>query len=73
MGANTALLDACDLAEAIIEGVSNQRSVGTVLSAYEKIMIPRGRDHVTMSHEVGEGSDAVALSGGRIDAATNGQ
>lgn len=72
MGANTALLDTCDLAEAIIEGVRNQQSVDAVLSTYEKIMIPRGRDHVTMSHNVGEGFDAVALAGGRLDPANNG-
>ncbi|OQU99447.1 FAD binding domain-containing protein [Cladophialophora immunda] len=67
MGANTALMDACDLAKAIIEGVRNSSSVDSVLQAYERVMIPRGREHALASHAVGEGAVASELAGGRLE------
>lgn len=67
MGANTALLDACDLAKAIIEGTRHCSSVDSVLQAYEKIMIPRGREHALASHAVGEGTGVRELAGGRLE------
>ncbi|OAP56446.1 hypothetical protein AYL99_09625 [Fonsecaea erecta] len=67
MGANTALSDACDLAKAIIDGVRNSSTVDSVLQAYERIMIPRGREHALLSHAVGEGAVASELAGGRLE------
>ncbi|KIW80686.1 hypothetical protein Z517_07302 [Fonsecaea pedrosoi CBS 271.37] len=67
MGANTALLDACDLARAIIHGVRTASSVDSVLQAYERVMVPRGREHVLASHAVGEGAVASELAGGRLE------
>ena len=70
MGANTALLDACDLGRAIIRGVQSREEVKAILKRYEKIMIPRGRGHVLDSRATAEGSDATELAGGRLNAST---
>ncbi|KIX99717.1 uncharacterized protein Z520_04353 [Fonsecaea multimorphosa CBS 102226] len=71
MGANTALIDASDLAKGIIEGIRNSSSVDSVLQAYERVMIPRGREHVLASHAVGEAAVASQLAGGRLEEVQN--
>ncbi|KAG6353511.1 hypothetical protein INS49_005472 [Diaporthe citri] len=49
-GANTAIRDACELAELIIQA---HQEVG-VLVPYEEVMLPRGRDIVLASRAAGE-------------------
>lgn len=66
MGANTAILDVCDLASGIIEGVENRDDLSWVLKSYEDKMIPRGRTKVLESRATGESKDAFEVSGGRL-------
>jgi hypothetical protein len=67
MGANTALLDVCDLAEGIIDGIEASNSVNEVLRMYEKCMIPRGRRKVLESRATAESESNFDISGGRLD------
>lgn len=66
MGANTGLLDACDLGEGLIKGVQTKDDLQWVLQVYEEKMIPRGRQKVLESRETGDSDDAHEISGGRI-------
>ena len=67
MGANTALLDVCDLANALIAGVEARASVEEVLRSYEAQIIPRGRTKVLESRAEAESSSSYDVSGGRIE------
>ena len=66
MGANTALLDACDLGKGLIEGVKAGEDIEWVLQKYEEIMVPRGRQMVVESRATADSDDARELSGGRL-------
>lgn len=69
MGANTAIMDVCDLARGIIEGIRIGQELNWVLKAYESKMIPRGRMKVLESRATGESDDAFEVSGGRLQRA----
>ncbi|EXJ74309.1 uncharacterized protein A1O5_02605 [Cladophialophora psammophila CBS 110553] len=69
MGANTALLDACDLGEGLIKGIQEKEDLQWVLQLYEQIMIPRGRNKVLESRATADSDDAREIAGGRIDEA----
>jgi 2-polyprenyl-6-methoxyphenol hydroxylase-like FAD-dependent oxidoreductase len=66
MGANTALLDVCDLAKAIISGAKDWSNIDTLLREYEKTMVPRGRTKVLESREIAESDESFDVSGGRL-------
>jgi len=66
MGANTAILDVCDLAEGIIRGIQGREDLSWVLRAYEGMMIPRGRLKVLESRATGDSDDALEVAGGRL-------
>lgn len=67
MGANTALLDVCDLAKTIISGTQDWSNIDSLLRDYEKTMIPRGRTKVLESREIAESDASFDVSGGRLD------
>ena len=58
VGANTAILDACDLSELIAQAIEedggSQSGIATALEKYHAQMSPRGRDAVLSSRSVGE-------------------
>ncbi|KAJ9605987.1 hypothetical protein H2200_009836 [Cladophialophora chaetospira] len=68
MGANTALLDACNLGEGLTKGVQAKEDLQWVLQTYEEKMIPRGRQKVLESRATADSDDAHEISGGRIKA-----
>ncbi|MCJ1475495.1 hypothetical protein MMC13_004158 [Lambiella insularis] len=53
-GANTAILDACDLGRALIRARDEKRDPASVLSPYQKVMLPRGRYNVLSSRATGD-------------------
>lgn len=53
-GANTAIRDACELAELIIQAHQKGLPLEGVLGPYEDVMLPRGRDIVLASRAAGE-------------------
>lgn len=56
-GANTALLDACDLASllmASLNKIKSQDGVVSLLQEYSSIVCPRGKENVKKSHASGE-------------------
>ena len=65
MGANTAILDACDLGMALTAGMRDGRDLQWIMKTYEEKMIPRGRTKVLESRATGESTDTNhnALSG----------
>lgn len=65
MGANSAIIDACDLGELLIDSTNSKRSLDDVLQNYEKIMIPRGRENVLASRAAGLSSAPESLTGER--------
>lgn len=67
MGANTALLDVCDLAEAIVAGAEDWSNIDVRLREYEKKMIPRGRTKVLESRGIAESDESFDVSGGRLE------
>lgn len=66
MGANTALLDSCDLGKALIDGIKTKAELEWVLKCYEDIMIPRGRAKVLESRATGAAETSEGLAGGRL-------
>ena len=66
MGANTAIIDACELGKGLVDGVANGEDLVEVLRRYEEIMVPRGRQMVLESRATGESVDAKEIAGGRI-------
>ena len=66
MGANTALLDACELGEGLIKGIQAKEDFQWVLQQYEQKMIPRGRKKVLESRETANSDNAYEISGGRV-------
>ncbi|KAK0101676.1 hypothetical protein ONS95_006833 [Cadophora gregata] len=52
-GANTAIRDACELANLIIDAVKEEKPFGSVLKKYEEVMLPRGQEMVLTSREAG--------------------
>lgn len=67
MGANTALLDACDLGRSLIAAHAQGEDLSSAISAYEKTMVSRGRRAVLASRAAGESGAAEALSGDRLN------
>ncbi|MCJ1397172.1 hypothetical protein MMC11_000364 [Xylographa trunciseda] len=53
-GANTALLDACDLARLLIASWEEGRDLAGVLHEYHRLMLPRGKENVLSSRAAGE-------------------
>lgn len=72
MGANSALLDACNLGEGLLRGIEAREDLQWVLQKYEEVMIPRGRQRVLEARETGNSTDASQIAGGRLpDAQTH--
>ena len=69
MGANTALLDACDLARGIVQGIKDRAEIDDVLRTYEATMIPRGRAKVLDARQTAESTESSDISGGRLQQA----
>lgn len=67
MGANTAILDSCDLGKALIDGIKAKADLERVLRCYEDIMVPRGREKVLDSRATGEATTSEGLAGGRLN------
>ena len=65
MGANTAILDACDLGEALIKGIRAEDDLHWVLQTYEQTMIPRGHMKVLESRDTANTDNAQEIAGGR--------
>ena len=66
MGANTAILDACDLGQSLIQGIKAGEDLQWILQAYEEKMIPRGIEKVLASRATGESADSAEVAGGRL-------
>ena len=64
MGANTAIIDACELGLAIVEGING--NLVEVLRRYQDIMVPRGRQMVLESRATAESEDSREIAGGRM-------
>jgi 2-polyprenyl-6-methoxyphenol hydroxylase-like FAD-dependent oxidoreductase len=62
-GANTAILDACDLGKLLIEAQKESRPFESVVAPYTAKMIPRGREAVLSSRAAGnaDADDPFAL------------
>lgn len=58
-GANTAIRDACELAELITQARREDRALDSVVRPYEDVMLPRGRDTVLASRAAGESLDKM--------------
>lgn len=56
-GANTAIIDACDLGKALIQAHRNGDDFASVVPAYNQIMCPKGRERVLASRKAGEDSE----------------
>lgn len=69
MGANTAIIDSCELGQAIINGVKEKVDLEWMLKCYEEVMVPRGRAKVLASRATGESTATSDLLGGRALAA----
>ena len=69
MGANTALIDACDLGKGIIDCFAKDDDLRLTLRQYGKDMVPRGRQIVLESRATGESMDAKEVAGGRMQPA----
>ena len=54
-GANTAMLDACDMARLILKAHEDNEDVSSILPLYHRVMIPRGKENVLTSRAAGEG------------------
>lgn len=52
-GANTAIMDACDLARLLIKSHQDNQDPASVLDAYHSVMLPRGQSNVLSSREAG--------------------
>lgn len=66
MGANTAIIDACELGAGIIDSFAKEEDLRMVLRRYGRDMVPRGRQMVLESRATGESMDAKEVAGGRI-------
>jgi 2-polyprenyl-6-methoxyphenol hydroxylase-like FAD-dependent oxidoreductase len=66
MGANTAIIDACELGRAVVEAVGAGQDLVEALGKYAEIMVPRGRTQVLESRATGESEDAREVAGGRL-------
>ena len=53
-GANTAILDACDLAKLLIASWEEKRDFSAVVKPYKQVMIPRGKENVLSSRAAGD-------------------
>lgn len=67
MGANTALIDVCELAQVIIAAAKDKSDVEPQLRACEAKMIPRGRTKVLESRAITESDKSLDVSGGRLE------
>ena len=59
-GANTAILDACDLGRLLVKSWEEKRDPASVLHSYHEVMIPRGQENVLSSRAAGEGVEDPA-------------
>lgn len=66
MGANTAIVDACDLGELIINVAESGKDIASMISEYQTVMVPRGRERVLESRVVGESGNPLEIAGGRL-------
>lgn len=69
-GANTALLDACDLGALIVDHAKHGATINwpDLLKGFEEKIIPRGQEKVLGSREAGENWDGITgLVDGRFD------
>ena len=66
MGANTAIIDACELGRGMIKAVRTGEDMLDMLRKYAEIMVPRGRANVLESRATGQSTDAREVAGGRI-------
>ncbi|KAH6718395.1 hypothetical protein BKA61DRAFT_599561 [Leptodontidium sp. MPI-SDFR-AT-0119] len=53
-GANTAIRDACELSNLIIQAVKDNQPLNSVLRKYDEVMLPRGKEMVLSSRSAGE-------------------
>ena len=53
-GVNTAIQDACDLANILSPGLDERESTLSALQDYSQLVIPRGQKMVAASHVAGE-------------------
>ena len=53
-GANTAMLDACDLGKLLVSAWRDKEDSASVLHSYHEVMVPRGRAAVLSSRAAGE-------------------
>jgi 2-polyprenyl-6-methoxyphenol hydroxylase-like FAD-dependent oxidoreductase len=53
-GANTAILDACDLGGLLVEANKEGKDFAGVLPQYHELMVPRGQENIRSSHAAGE-------------------
>ena len=60
LGANTAMLDSCDMGRLLVKAKQDGRDFSSVVPAYKDIMVPRGRDAVLRSRESGVGDENAA-------------
>lgn len=58
-GANTAIRDACELSELVIQACKEDRPLRSVVRLYEDVMLPRGREIVLASRAAGESVDKM--------------
>jgi len=65
MGANMAILDACDLGQGLIDGIRDGTDMEWVLKSYEDKIIPRSRVIVLESRATAEAEDQSEMFGGR--------
>lgn len=68
-GANTAILDALDMAQMLIHAQANDLDFSSVIKPYEKVAIPRGKEMTKGSHEtsVARPQDWVKNMKARLD------
>lgn len=65
MGANTAIIDACDLGRRLGKAAQEGSDLNETLKKYEEVMIPRGRDKVLQSRATGDSDVSSEIAGGR--------
>lgn len=58
-GANTAIRDACELAELVIRAREEGKPLDSVVRPYEDVMLPRGREIVLASRAADESVDKM--------------
>lgn len=65
-GANTAILDACDLGELLTGAFKEDRDLSSVVTEYNRRMVPRGQYNVRSSRAAGQGEGNPAEKWAKI-------